>query len=87
MTTELKTCRSWLHGKYFHKSKYINEPIEIEINTKIPYVGIGDYYFVQGEEADWVIDEINIVYNKDGRTTPKTAALKWANIMGIELPF
>jgi hypothetical protein len=60
------TCTSWLSGKLSDK---------IEINTKLPYVSIYDY-FVQGELADSVINEINLIYNSLD-CTPLEAAEKW----------
>lgn len=64
------TCRSWLSGKLSDT---------IEINTKLPYVAIDDF-FVQGEEADNIIDEINYIYNTTD-CTPLQAAQKWASNM------
>ena len=61
------TCTSWLHGK-------LSETIEI--NTKLPFVCIGDYYW-QGDEADKVINEINVIYNNRD-VTPLEAAEIWA---------
>jgi hypothetical protein len=62
------TCSSWLHGKH--------SP-EIEINTKLPYVSIYDY-FAQGEDADNVIEEINLIWNKEDITILQ-AIEKWAS--------
>ncbi len=55
MTTKANqfTCASWLAGKLSDT---------IEINTSLPYVAIDDF-FVQGDEADKVIEEINYIYN------------------------
>ena len=64
------TCPSWLNGK-------LSETIEI--NTSLPYVSIDDF-FVQGDEADKVIDEINYIYNTTD-CTPLEAAKKWASNM------
>ena len=64
------TCISWLNGKL---------SATIEINTKLPYVAIGDY-FAQGDEADNIIDEINYIYNTTD-CTPLQAAEKWASNM------
>lgn len=62
------TCESWLHGKHSD---------DIEINTKISYVSIYDY-FVQGSEADRVIEEINYIYNKHDDISVLEACQKWA---------
>ena len=64
------TCPSWLNGKL---------SADIEINTSLPYVAIYDY-FVQGEEADNVIAEINYIYNTQD-CTPLEAAEQWASNM------
>lgn len=58
MTNEL-TCTSWLSGKY--------PAINAEINTLLPYVSIGDYFW-QGDEADSVINDINVIYNAEDIT-------------------
>lgn len=68
MKNEL-TCPSWISGKH---SK------EIEINTRLPYVSIYDF-FAQGDDADNIIEEINLIYNtKD--CTPLEACEIWANL-------
>lgn len=59
---------SWISGKL--------SPT-IEINTRLPYVAIGEYFW-QGGEADFVINEINAIYCA-GNITPLEAAEKWAN--------
>lgn len=70
MQTENFTCPSWLSGKLFE---------DIEINTRLPYVSIYDF-FCQGEEADNVILEINRIYNTHkSNPTPLQAAQIWAN--------
>lgn len=69
MTNENLTCVSWLHGKHSEN---------IEINTRLPYVAIYDY-FVQGESAEDVINEINAIYNRED-CTPLEACEKWANM-------
>ena len=61
------TCPSWLNGRLSEN---------VEINTSLPYVAIYDY-IVQGEEADAVINEINIIYNSK-HCTPLEAAKIWA---------
>jgi hypothetical protein len=61
-------CSSWLHGKH--------SP-EIEINTKLPYVSIYDY-FAQGEDADNVIGEIKYIWIKEDITILQ-AIEKWAS--------
>ena len=64
------TCTSWLNGKLSEN---------IEINTSLPYVAIYDY-FVQGDEADNIINEINYIYNTQD-CTPLEAVEKWATNM------
>lgn len=54
ITIKNMTCTSWLHGKHSEG---------IEINTRLPYVAINNY-FVQGDEAENTINEINEIYNK-----------------------
>lgn len=69
-TEENFLCRSWISGKL---------SADIEINTRLPYVSIYDY-FAQGDEADKVIDEINRIYNThQSNPTPLQAAEIWAN--------
>lgn len=63
------TCVSWLNGKHGP---------DIEINTSLPYVAIGEYFW-QGEEADKVINEINIIYNKENLTVLE-AIKKYTNL-------
>lgn len=59
MKTPQTLSDSWLNGKY---------PFG-EINTSFPYVSIinffqnGEDMFLQGEEAQAAIDEINAIYN------------------------
>lgn len=63
------TCESWLHGKHCN---IIGE--EVEINTKLPYVAIGNF-FAQGEEASQIITEINKIYNKHNCSVLKACRL------------
>ena len=63
------TCESWLHGKHSDT---------IEINTKLPYVAINDF-FCQGDDASNVITEINQIYNSSD-ITPLEACLVWYNL-------
>ncbi len=67
--TENLTCTSWLSGKHSEN---------IEINTRLPYVAIYDF-FAQGDDADKVIDEINQIYNQQD-CTPLEACEKWASL-------
>jgi hypothetical protein len=69
MTNNL--CSSWLNGKY--------PAINAEINTRLQYVAIGEYFW-QGEEADNVIEEINCIYNA-GDLTVEQAINQWASNM------
>ena len=47
------TCTSWLSGKH---------SANIEINTRLPYVAIYDF-FAQGDSAEDIINEINEILN------------------------
>ena len=59
----------WLNGKHSE---------DIEINTKLPYVSIYDF-FAQGEEADKIINEINLIYNNYKlNLTPLQSCEYWA---------
>ncbi len=70
MTNEL-TCTSWLASKY--------PAINAEINTSLPYVSIGEYFW-QGEEADSVINEINVIYNSEEITVEQAISKYAANL-------
>lgn len=70
MKTKKLSCTSWLHGKHSES---------VDINTKLPYVHIGECFW-QGDEALQVIDEINFIYNNE-ICTPLQAAEKWASNM------
>jgi hypothetical protein len=52
--------QSWLSGNYPN--------INAEVNTKLPFVAIGDYFW-QGEEADQVIEEIYLIWINSNITT------------------
>lgn len=60
---------SWLAGKY--------PEINAEINTRLPYVAIGDYFW-QGQEADEVIEEIHSIWLNDD-CTQEQAIQKYSN--------
>lgn len=71
---------TWLNGKY----KDING-FNVEINTSLSYAyfeNINDeneaYYF-QGDDADNVIDEINVIYNRHNLTQSEAIA-RWINL-------
>lgn len=66
---ENSTCTSWLNGK-------LSETIEI--NTRLPYVAIDDF-FAEGSEADKIIDQINLIYNAND-ISPLEAVEKWASL-------
>lgn len=66
---ELGLDTSWLHGKY--------PDINAEINTRLPYVSIDDYFW-QGEEADSVIDDIHSIWINDDLTV-EDAIKRYAN--------
>jgi hypothetical protein len=52
----------------------------VEINTRLPYVAIYDF-FAQGDEADNVISDILQIYNThSSKPTPEQAAILWYNI-------
>ena len=57
--------QSWLHREYKQG----------EINTKLPYVSLYDYFW-QGEEAEKVIKEIHEIWLK-GDLTQQEAVNKW----------
>jgi hypothetical protein len=68
---------SWLHGKY---NWYENgRKVEAEVNTKLPYVAIGEYFW-QGDGANDVIDEIHKIWISDGRRTTQSAVKKYSNL-------
>jgi hypothetical protein len=50
---------SWLAGNY--------PELNSEINVRLPYIGIGDYFW-QGDEADNVINEIHKIWLRDDCT-------------------
>lgn len=61
---------SWLHRKYENG----------EINTRLPYVAVNDPdYFVQGSEAELVIDQIHQIWI-NGDLTEEEAFNKWINL-------
>lgn len=70
---EIENCpdQSWLHGKY--------PAIEAEINTQLPYVSIGDYFW-QGDEADTVISEIHLIWIRDGNISVPDAISRYSNL-------
>lgn len=71
---------TWLNGKY----KNVNG-FDVEINTSLSYVSFEDInnedesYYFQGDEADNVIDEINIIYNRHNLTQSE-AISRWINL-------
>lgn len=71
---------TWLNGKY----KDVNG-FNVEINTALSYVSFDcinnedESYYFQGDEADNVIDEINIIYNKHDLTQSEAIA-RWINL-------
>ena len=69
--------RSWLAGKYNWKVDDGRNTVEAEVNTKLPYLAIGNF-FAQGEDADKFIDEIHQIWLKKDCTT-KEAIQIWAN--------
>ena len=56
MKNIIELNETWLEGKY--------PEINAEINTSLPYVEIGDYFW-QGEEANNVITEIHKIWLKN----------------------
>lgn len=70
---------TWLNGKYSIKGW------SIEINTSLSYVYFenendeNESYYFQGDEADNVIDEINVIYNGKDNFTQSEAIAKWIN--------
>ena len=69
MKTNNLTCESWLHGKHSEN---------IEINTSLTYISMYDY-FVQGDEAQVIISEINQYYNNNNCTVLE-ACENWASM-------
>lgn len=68
--TSMELNTSWVHGKYPN--------INAEINTHLPYVSIGDYFF-QGDEADNVINAIHAIWTaKD--CTVEAAILEYQSL-------
>lgn len=71
---------TWLNGKY----KDVNG-FNVEINTALSYVSFDcinnedESYYFQGDEADNVIDEINIIYNRHNLTQSEAIA-RWINL-------
>lgn len=65
-------------GKY--KIKINGKTEEAEINTKLPYIGLGPSYFAQGEEAENTIDEIHKIWIS-GDLTTQQAVQQWVNNM------
>ena len=64
------TCTSWISGKH---------SADIEINTRLPYVAIYDY-FAQGDNAEEIINKINEIYNNEKLNfTPLQACEFWAS--------
>jgi hypothetical protein len=60
---------SWLSGKYDNG----------EINTKLPYISVNEpEFFAQGEAADEIINEINLIWNS-GDYTQEQAFNEWVN--------
>lgn len=72
------TCTSWLSGKHL-----ING-FEAEINTSLSFVSLSETFFAQGEEADIIIDEINLLYNNCPDLNQTEAIQQYVNSMGIE---
>jgi hypothetical protein len=74
--------RSWLHGKYGKfpegPDEYNNE-YKYEVHTLLPYISIGSF-FVQGEEADKIIDEIHQIWVNPGDLSVEEAIQKWESI-------
>ena len=64
------TCASWISGKH---------SANIEINTRLPYVAIYDF-FAQGDSAEDIINEINEIFNNEKLNfTPLQACEYWAS--------
>ena len=64
------TWISWISGKH---------SADIEINTRLPYVAIYDF-FAQGDSAEDIINEINEIFNNEKLNfTPLQACEYWAS--------
>jgi len=64
---DIQPDKSWLAGSWSVDGRKLNNSGNPEcyyaIDTGIPYVAIGEYYW-QGDEADKVIDEIHCIWLK-----------------------
>lgn len=97
--TDVKTCkdateftsfihtnepdRSWLSGKY-EVTGSDGKPAIIEIDTALSFIGIGDEFFAQGEDADAIIGEIHGIWLRSDRTQDEAVKI-YADSMGIEI--
>lgn len=80
MTTEYTPDTSWLAGTWNEEGEQVSDVnAHYSINTKLPYVAIGDWYW-QGEEADNVINEVHQIWLKDDCSNIE-ALKKWENLM------
>jgi hypothetical protein len=62
-------CSSWISGKHDK---------DIEINTRVPFISIYEFY-AQGQEAEDIIKEINRIFsNENLNFTPLEACKFWA---------
>lgn len=67
-TTTFTPDQSWLHG-----SGTTSAGSAYDINTKLTYVAIGDYFW-QGEEADNIISEIHQIWLTSDMTTEEAVS-------------
>jgi len=75
---------TWLNGKHYLSNGYV-----VEINTSFTYVAIDggsaeESYYFDGDKADKVIDEINLIYNtytsEADAPTAEEAIYQWINL-------
>lgn len=72
MTAEITLDTSWLAGRYNPFGQ-----LEAEINTLLPYIGIGTF-FAQGEDAEQVIYQIHEIW-LSGDLTQEEALERWTS--------
>lgn len=72
MTTEITLNETWINGRYNINGQ------QVEVNTRLSYVAIGEDYFFQGQEADTVICDIHQLWI-DSDMTVEQAIEKWIN--------
>lgn len=74
---------SMLHGKYMYPARY--NPVSVEINDRIGYVAVdgSSSYFVQGDAAYEMIDEMNEFWSRNSKLSARSAIKKYLALTGI----